>query len=138
MNALERQGWRITLAIALFSIVPALLIVALAVVAGYGARISASIWLGLVIQIAIAWMLLRGSERIRGMLIFVNALSGLLAVAQLFVPGTPLSGGHLVALSLRAATQLTIAVILVRSESVHAYFNRENRPATLDLTIPQA
>ena len=29
------------------------------------------------------------------------------------------------------------SVILVRSDSVHAYFNRENRPATLDLTIPQ-
>ena len=146
MTSPETRGRRITLGIAIWLGLPSAL--TLLLVPFMKARPTPGTWISLIINIAMSWMLYRGYRWVRGyaMLYFVLAtISSLVNGARLLRVlgsyGLRAVGGEwplLLALLAGIAVKVGLFLLLWQSDSVAAYFDRENAVSTLNLSSPTA
>jgi hypothetical protein len=130
MTREENRGRRITLALACLVGIPPVLNVL--ILLSVGRPIPSGTWLfRVVIPLALAWLLYRGYRWARGYIAFSFGLGAVLGAARLAAVSAPVMVKLLVVPFL--ALPFWAAVILWKSPSVGAYFDRENAFPTLKI-----
>jgi hypothetical protein len=140
----ETRGRRITLGIAIWLALPSAL--TLLLVPFTKARPTAGTWISLAINIAVSWMLYKGFRWVRGyamayfaLAIFSTFANGASLLRVLGSYGLHAARGEwplLLALVGGVAVKVGLFLVLWQSDSVAAYFDRENAVSTLSLTSP--
>jgi hypothetical protein len=131
MTADVRVGTRIVRHVAVLTSAP--LTVAVLVKLAAGGPVPPQAWVSIVFSLAIAWLLVRGSEWARGWIITGLALCGIGVVIQLAVGREQVGTGGAIALVLIGAAYFVGVWLLGWSPAVQAYFDRENQGAALNL-----
>ena len=130
MTAEELKGRKITAAIAVWSALPALIVLGAAVV---GYEVSAGTWvLNFGLSILLAWLLFQGYSWVRLLTIAACAFSVIPSVVRLLAPD--ISIGVRLAVLASGTLQVTIGMVLWRSGAVRAYFEHQNQTSSLNIS----
>jgi hypothetical protein len=127
----ERAGRRITIGIAWLAGAPPVLLLVGLIAAGYPVLKTTVITEG-VVPIVLSWLLMRGRRWVRTLVVIGFGANAAAAFVQLFRLEWTLT--TMLLLSTDAVVHGLAAVVLLLSPQVRAFFEYENRLASLDLS----
>ena len=133
MTADERTGRRITIGLAWLAGAPPVILLGAFIASGYPVLKTTVISDGLV-PVVMAWLLVKGRRWVRTLIVLGFGVNAVAALVQLFRLEWTLTS--MLLLSTEAMVHGLAAVVLLASPQVRAFFDYENRLATLDLTYP--
>lgn len=131
VTADERTGRRITIGIAWLAGAPPVILLCGFIASGYPVLKTTVITDG-VVPVVMAWLLVKGRQWVRTLIVVGLAINAAAAVAQLLRLEWTLT--TLLLMSTEAVVHGLAAAVLLMSPPVRAFFDYENRVTALDLT----